>query len=43
MPDGNPLNALAAVFNPRREYKTFAVVKATGEVLSMKIRELSKA
>ena len=27
----------------RRDYKTFAVVKATGEVLSMKIREMSKA
>lgn len=41
--DGNPLNALTLAFNPRREYKTFAVVKATGEVLSMKIREMSKA
>jgi hypothetical protein len=27
----------------RRDYKTFAVVKSTGEVLSMKIREMSKA
>ena len=42
MPDSNPIGVLNA-FNPRREYKTFAVVKSTGEVLSMKIRELSKA
>jgi hypothetical protein len=27
----------------RRDYKMFAVVKSTGEVLSMKIREMSKA
>jgi hypothetical protein len=26
----------------RREYKTFTVVKATGEVTSMKIREMSQ-
>jgi hypothetical protein len=42
MPDSNPLNALA-VFSTRREYKTFSVVKSTGEVTSMKIREISKA
>jgi transcriptional antiterminator Rof (Rho-off) len=42
MPDSNPLNALA-VFSTRREYKTFTVVKSTGEVTSMKIREMSKA
>lgn len=28
--------------NPRREYKMFSVVKDTGEVLSMRIRELSQ-
>lgn len=42
MLDSNPMNVLDA-FNPRREYKTFAVVKSTGEVMSMKIREMSKA
>ena len=42
MPDSNPLNALAA-FNTRREYKTFTVVKGTGEVTSMKIREIAEA
>jgi hypothetical protein len=26
----------------RRDYKTFAVVKSTGEVLSMKIREMAQ-
>jgi hypothetical protein len=26
----------------RRDYKTFAVLKSTGEVLSMKIREMSQ-
>jgi hypothetical protein len=40
MPDS--LNPLAA-FGGRRDYKTFAVVKGNGEVLSMKIREMSKA
>ena len=40
MPDSlNPLAALGG----RREYKTFAVVKSTGEVLSMKIREMSQS
>jgi hypothetical protein len=44
MPDRNPLNALAlAMLSTRREYKTFTVVKSTGEVTSMKIREMSKA
>jgi hypothetical protein len=42
MPDSNPLNALP-VFNTRREYKTFTVVKSTGEVTSMRIREISEA
>jgi hypothetical protein len=42
MPDSSPMNALS-VFNARREYKTFTVVKSTGEVTSMKIREMSKA
>jgi hypothetical protein len=42
MPDQSPTNVLSA-FNPRREYKTFTVVKNTGEVTSMKIREMSKA
>jgi hypothetical protein len=42
MPDSNPMNALT-MFSTRREYKTFTVVKGTGEVTSMKIREMSKA
>jgi hypothetical protein len=42
MPDSSPMNALA-MFSARREYKTFTVVKSTGEVTSMKIREMSKA
>lgn len=42
MPDTNPLNALAAL-SGRREYKAFTVVKGTGEVTSMRIREMSKA
>ena len=42
MPDSSPMNALSA-FNARRDYKTFTVVKSTGEVMSMKIREMSKA
>jgi hypothetical protein len=42
MPESYPTNPLSAL-NLRREYKTFTVVKSTGEVLSMKIRELSKA
>ena len=43
MPDSNLGNALAMMLSPRREYKTFTVVKSTGEVTSMKIREMSKA
>ena len=40
MPESlNPLAALGG----RRDYKTFAVVKSTGEVLSMRIRDLSRA
>ena len=42
MPDRDPTNVLSA-FSPRREYKTFTIVKSTGEVTSMKIREMSKA
>jgi len=42
MPDSDPLNALA-MFSQRREYKTFTVVKGTGEVTSMKIREIANA
>jgi len=42
MPDRDPMNVLSA-FSPRREYKTLTVVKSTGEVTSMKIREMSKA
>ena len=41
MPDKDPMNALN-LFSTRREYKTFTVVKGTGEVTSMKIREISK-
>ncbi len=41
MADGEP-NSVAALLGGRREYKTFAVVKSTGEILSMKIRELSR-
>ena len=36
----HPLAKLAAL-NPRREYKTFIVLKDTGEVIAMKIREMS--
>ena len=42
MPDRSPMNALD-MFNTRRDYKTFTVAKNTGEVTSMKIREMSKA
>jgi hypothetical protein len=42
MPDRSPMSALD-MFSTRREYKTFTVVKSTGEVTSMKIREMSKA
>lgn len=35
-------DTVSALLSSRREYKTFAVEKATGEVTSMKIRELSK-
>ena len=40
VPDSSPMNALA-VFSTRREYKRFTVLKDTGEVTSMTIRELS--
>ncbi|MDQ6758486.1 MAG: hypothetical protein M3Z32_01315 [Acidobacteriota bacterium] len=39
-----PVNVVSALFGPRkREYKTFTVLKGTGEVMSMKIRELVDA
>ena len=40
MPESPATDPLAAL-RRRREYKIFAVVKSTGEVLSMKIRELA--
>ena len=45
MPDTSPMNALnaMAMLSGRRQYKTFTVVKSTGEVTSMKIREISHA
>lgn len=45
MPDTSPMNALnaMAMLSGRRQYKTFTVVKSTGEVTSMKIREISQA
>ena len=45
MPDTSPMNALnaKAMLSGRRQYKTFTVVKSTGEVTSMKIREISQA
>jgi hypothetical protein len=42
MPDSNPMVAWP-LFSPQREYKTFTVVKSTGAVTSMKIREIAKA
>lgn len=39
-----PFASIAAVLtNARREYKSFTVLKSTGEVTSMKIRELADA
>ena len=35
--------ALSAITHPRRDYKIFTVMKHSGEVKSMKIRELSNA
>jgi hypothetical protein len=43
MPDSNPMMTALAAFGARSEYKAFTVVKNTGEVTSMKIREMSKA
>ena len=43
MPDSNPMNNAVAIFSQRREYKTFTVVKSTGEVTSMTIREIANA
>jgi hypothetical protein len=40
MPETQATNPLVAL-GFRRIYKTFTVMKSTGEVLSMKIRELS--
>lgn len=40
MPDNTPTTALA-MFTTRREYKAFTVVKSTGDVTTMKIREVS--
>ena len=42
MADHDALNPWVEV-SGRREYKTFTVVKATGEVTSMKIRGMSAA
>ena len=39
MPSSHPLGALS----PNRDYKTFTIDAVTGEVLSMKIRELAGA
>ena len=41
MPGSDPSNVLA-MFTARRDYKAFTVVKSTGEVTSMKIREISR-
>lgn len=41
MPGSDLSNALA-MLTARRDYKAFTVVKSTGEVTSMKIREISK-
>ena len=43
MADSDVIDSVLALVSGRREYKTFTVAKATGEVLSMRIRELSKA
>jgi hypothetical protein len=42
MPDTYPVGPLEAI-GLRRQYKTFAVSKGSGDVISMKIRELSNA
>lgn len=36
-----PTSGLAAALSGKRDYKTFTVVKRTGEVTAMKIRELA--
>jgi hypothetical protein len=41
MPGSDLSNALA-MLTARRDYKAFTVVKSTGEVTSMKIREISR-
>jgi hypothetical protein len=40
--DGGPASPLAAMF-PKRDYKTFVIDSETGDVISMKIRELTGA
>ena len=37
------VTAAALLGSPKREYKTFTVLKRDGEVTSMKIRELADA
>jgi hypothetical protein len=41
--DSNALRDFASLLSGKREYKTFTVRKSDGEVLSMKIRELTVA
>jgi len=42
-PEPNLSAALAAITSPRRDYKVFTVMKHSGEVTSMKIREALNA
>jgi hypothetical protein len=37
----NPANPAAIIFPPRREYKVFRINAETGELQSMKIREVA--
>ncbi len=37
------IGIIPTVFDNKREYKVFAVLRSNGEVLSMKIRELANA
>lgn len=45
VPEDSPSGIVAALsaLTPRRDYKVFTVEKTSGEVTSMKIRELSNA
>jgi len=43
IPASDPISPLPAIFSYHREYKSFTVLKDTGEVTSMKIREISNA